>query len=76
MNGKYVGKAVIATNSAIKDRLWKRLQQAKGGPPEGLPKAVVTPDVEWVSPGITARVKTLRGEPKLRHASVQDFGEE
>ncbi|MBB6411564.1 hypothetical protein [Mesorhizobium sangaii] len=34
MNGKYVGKAVIATNSAIKDRLWKRVQQAKGGPPE------------------------------------------
>ena len=75
-DGNYVGKAVIATSNAIKERLWKRVQQGKGRPPAGLPTAVVTPDVEWVRPGINMRVKTLRGEPKLRHASVQDFREE
>ena len=48
----------------------------QGPAPGGLATAVVTPDVEWVRPGINMRVKTLRGEPKLRHASVQDFREE
>jgi bifunctional non-homologous end joining protein LigD len=75
-DGKYVGKAVIATSNAIKERLWQRVQQDKGRPPVGLPKAVVTPDVEWVVPGINMRVKTLRGENKLRHASVQNFSED
>ncbi|RWC47943.1 MAG: DNA ligase [Mesorhizobium sp.] len=75
-DGKYVGKAVIATTDAIKDRLWKRLQKARAGPPSGVPTAHVTPDVEWVKPGIKARVRTLRGEPKLRHASVQGFLDE
>lgn len=60
-DGKYAGKAVISTTRSIKDRLWQRVQQAKARPPEGLPKAVVTPEVEWVEPGIKARVKFLRG---------------
>ncbi|MER9164417.1 RNA ligase family protein [Mesorhizobium sp. M0715] len=75
-DGKYVGKAVIATTDAIKDRLWKRVQKAKAAPPNGVPTAQITPDVEWVKPGIKASVRTLRGEPKLRHASVQGFLDE
>ncbi|MEI9410697.1 RNA ligase family protein [Mesorhizobium salmacidum] len=74
--GKYVGKAVIAATDVIKDRLWKRVQKAKAGPPDGVPTAEVTADVEWVRPGIKASVRTLRGERKLRHASVQDIREE
>ncbi|ESY72299.1 hypothetical protein X743_17785 [Mesorhizobium sp. LNHC252B00] len=68
---KYVGKAVIATTNAIKDRLRKRVQQARSSPAG----AVVTPDVERVKP-IKASVRTLRGERKLRHASMQNFREE
>ncbi|WP_032900953.1 RNA ligase family protein [Mesorhizobium ciceri] len=75
-DGKYVGKAVIATTDAIKDRLWKRVRKAKATPPHGVPTAQISPDVEWVKPGIIGTVRTLRGEPKLRHASVQDFREE
>ncbi|MER9623220.1 DNA ligase [Mesorhizobium sp. M0222] len=75
-DGKYVGKAVIATTNAIKDRLWKRVQKGKAGPPEGFPRAEATPDVEWVGPGIKASVRTLRGERKLRHATMQGFSEE
>lgn len=74
-DGKYVGKAVIATTDAIKDRLWKRVRKAKAAPPH-VPTAQITPDVEWVKPGIKASVRTLRGEPKLRHASVQGFLDE
>ncbi|UVK47729.1 DNA ligase [Mesorhizobium sp. AR07] len=75
-NGRYAGKAVISATNAIKARLWAKVQQAKGEPPEGLPKAVLNPGVEWVKPGIKARVKHLRGEAKLRHASLQDFVDE
>ena len=28
---------------------------------------------QWVKPGLIGRVKHLRGEEKLRHASLQDF---
>lgn len=75
-DGKYAGKALFSATRSIKDRLWQRVQRAKARPPEGLPSAVVTPDVEWVEPGIKARVKFLRGELKLRHASVQDLRDE
>ncbi|RUU24278.1 DNA ligase [Mesorhizobium sp. M7A.T.Ca.TU.009.01.3.2] len=72
---KNVGKAVIAKTDAIKNWLWTREQKAKAGPPNGVPTAQVTPEVEWVKPDINARVRTLRGEPKLRNALVQDLWE-
>ena len=34
------------------------------------------PATQWVKPGIIGRVKHLRGEEDLRHASLQDFREE
>jgi len=46
------------------------------GQPARVPTAIADASVEWVMPGITARVRHLRGEAKLRHASVQDFQEE
>ncbi|OBQ59587.1 DNA ligase [Mesorhizobium loti] len=75
-DGKYVGSAVIATNRSIKERLLRRLERARAEQPAGVPKAIAGPSVEWVSPGITARVRYLRGESKLRHASVQDLHDE
>lgn len=75
-NGKYVGTAVIATNRSIKERLLRRLERARAEQPAGIPTAVAGPDVEWVGPGMRARVRYLRGESKLRHASVQDLHDE
>jgi len=34
------------------------------------------PATQWVKPGIIGRVKHLRGEEDLRHASLQDFRED
>lgn len=70
------GKAVIATTRAIKDRLWQRIERDPAEQPAGVPTAVADGDVEWVKPGITARVRHLRGEAKLRYASVQDIREQ
>ena len=47
----------------------------KGRRPEGIPEAVTGPKVEWLKPGFRARARYLRGENKLRHASVQDVQE-
>ncbi|PBB11236.1 DNA ligase, partial [Mesorhizobium loti] len=70
-NGKYVGKATIAITRAIKERLWQRIERDRVQQPAGVPSSVADGDVEWVKPGITGRVRHLRGEAKLRHASVQ-----
>lgn len=67
---------MIATTRAIKERLWQRIERDRAEQPAGVPTAVADGDVEWVKPGVTARVRHLRGEPKQRHASVQDFREE
>ncbi|WP_258117407.1 ParB N-terminal domain-containing protein [Mesorhizobium onobrychidis] len=57
----------------MRERLWKRVQEHAGPPPKDMPKR---PATQWVKPGIKARVKHLRGEEDLRHASLQDFWDE
>jgi bifunctional non-homologous end joining protein LigD len=71
-NGKYAGSAFITLPTEVRERLWKRVQKAKAAP-VAVPKTMT--NVEWVTPGIKARVKHLRGDAKLRHASLQDFRE-
>ncbi|WP_245316456.1 hypothetical protein [Mesorhizobium wenxiniae] len=51
----------------------ERVQEHAGPPPKDMPKR---PATQWVKPGIKARVKHLRGEDELRHASLQDFWDE
>ena len=74
--GKYVGAAFIIANRAIHERLWKRVQEHAGPKPGGCRRARSRPATQWVKPGLIGRVKHLRGEEKLRHASLQDFREE
>ncbi|WP_287115551.1 ATP-dependent DNA ligase [Mesorhizobium sp.] len=69
---KYVGSAFINPSRAIRERLWKRVQEHAGPPPKGMKR----PATQWVKPGLIGRVKHLRGEEDLRHASLQDFREE
>ncbi|WP_258591352.1 hypothetical protein [Mesorhizobium sp. AR07] len=70
--GRYVGSAFINSSRPIRERLWKRVQEHAGPPPEGMKR----PAAQWVKPGLIGRVKHLRGEENLRHASLQDFREE
>ncbi|RWC91629.1 MAG: ATP-dependent DNA ligase [Mesorhizobium sp.] len=69
--GRYVGSAFINSSRAIRERLWKRVQEHAGPAPKGMKR----PATQWVKPGIIGRVKHLRGEEDLRHASLQDFRE-
>ncbi|MER8929183.1 hypothetical protein [Mesorhizobium sp. M0767] len=70
---KYVGSAFVSVNREMRERLWKRVQEHAGPAPKYLPKR---PATQWVKPGIKARVKHLRGEEDLRHASLQVFWDE
>ncbi len=70
--GRYVGSAFINSSRAIRERLWKRVQEH----PWPAPKGMKRPATQWVKPGLIVRVKHLRGEEDLRHASLQDFREE
>ncbi|MBA1144778.1 ATP-dependent DNA ligase [Mesorhizobium neociceri] len=70
--GQYVGSAFINSRGAIRDRLRKRVQEHAGPAPKGMKR----PATQWVKPGLVGRVKYLRGEEDLRHASLQDFREE
>lgn len=70
--GRYVGSAFITLNREMRQRLWQRVQEAPGSPPKGMKR----PATQWLKPGLIGRVKHLRGEEDLRHASLQDFREE
>ncbi|MER8778565.1 ATP-dependent DNA ligase [Mesorhizobium sp. M0977] len=70
---KYAGSAFVSVNREMRERLWKRVQEHAGPPPKDMPKR---PATQWVKPGIKARIKYLRGEEDLRHASLQDFWDE
>ncbi|TIW61792.1 MAG: ATP-dependent DNA ligase [Mesorhizobium sp.] len=69
---KYVGSAFITLNREMRERLWKRVLEHAGPAPKGMKRQATT----WVTPGLKGHVKHLRGEDKLRHASLQDFWEE
>jgi hypothetical protein len=49
------------------------MQRRAGAPP---PKGLAKEKAEWLKPGLVGRVKFLKGEEKLRHASLQDFRRE
>ncbi|MER9091509.1 ATP-dependent DNA ligase [Mesorhizobium sp. M0700] len=72
--GKYVGSAFITLGRDMKDRLWKRVKERAGPPPEGVKRR---PATQWVGPGVKLRIKHLRGEHKyIRHASLLGFDDE
>lgn len=70
--GRYVGSAFINAGREVRERLWKHVQEHAGPPPKGMKRSAT----QWVKPGLIGRVKHLRGEEDLRHASLQDFWEE
>ncbi|WFP74477.1 ATP-dependent DNA ligase [Mesorhizobium sp. WSM4906] len=67
--GRYVGSAFITLNREMRERLWQRVQEHAGPAPRGMKR----PATQWLKPGLIGRVKHLRGEDDLRHASLQDF---
>ena len=68
---RYVGGAFITLNREIRERLWARVR-ANAKPVKGVE---AKQGIEWLKPGLIARVRYLKGEAKLRHATVREIGE-
>ncbi|TIV60220.1 ATP-dependent DNA ligase [Mesorhizobium sp.] len=69
-NGRYMGAAFVTFKADKRQRFWERVQAKAGAPP---PQGLVKEKAEWLKPGLVGRVKCLKGEKKLRHASLIDF---
>ena len=68
-NGRPAGSAFITLPAGIRERLWERVQlPAK-------PARKANP-IELVKPGIVGRVRYLKGEAPLRHATLRDWRED
>jgi bifunctional non-homologous end joining protein LigD len=68
---KYVGGAFITLNQELRERLWSRVR-ANAKPVKGVE---AKPGTELLKPGLVARVRYLKGEQTLRHATLQEVGE-
>lgn len=68
---RYVGGAFITLNAELRERLWARVQ-TKGKPVKGVQ---AKPGAEWLKPGLIARVRYLKGEQTLRHATLREIAE-
>ena len=69
----YVGDAVVTLKPKERDRFWSRVEKL-GTPRARLGGALAKRRASWVSEGLVARVRHLRGEDKLRHATIQSIG--
>ncbi|WP_214473402.1 ATP-dependent DNA ligase [Mesorhizobium sp. dw_380] len=70
--GQYMGGAFVTFKADKRQALWDGVQGKVGAPP---PKGLAKEKAEWLRPGLVGRVKFLKGEEKLRHASLKDFRE-
>ena len=68
---RYVGGAIINLTDRMRERLWKRVK-AGAKPVAGV---AAKPGTEWLKPGLIGRVRHLKGEETLRHASLQEIAE-
>ncbi|RWD69697.1 ATP-dependent DNA ligase [Mesorhizobium sp.] len=71
--GRYMGGAFVTFKAEKRQDLWDRVQRKTGAPP---PKGLAKQKAEWLKPGLVGRVKFLKGEDALRHASLKDFRED
>jgi DNA ligase D-like protein (predicted ligase) len=64
---RYVGGAFIQLNQEMREQLWKRVK-AGARPVKGVD---AKPGTEWLKPGLLGRVRHLKGEETLRHATLE-----
>jgi ATP-dependent DNA ligase len=72
---RYVGKAAVTLNNQMRERLWERVKAKAGPMPAGLPKDVQRNKADWLQPGLVGRVRFLKVEETLRHATLRDVEE-
>ena len=71
----YVGDAVVALEPHERAAFWARIEKL-GTPRARLAGTLARRKASWVKEGLVARVRHLRGEDKLRHATIEAVGSE
>ena len=71
--GRYMGGAFVTFKADKRQALWDRVQGKVGAPP---PKGLKKQKAEWLQPGLSGKVRFLKGEEQLRHAMLKDFWED
>lgn len=69
----YVGRAVVGLGGKDRERFWADLARL-GTPQSRLAGVIAKRKANWVKEGLVARVRHLRGEEMLRHASLKAIG--
>ena len=69
----YVGDAVVHLKPKERDRFWADVEKL-GTPRARLAGTVAKRKASWIKEGMVARVRHLRGEDTLRHATIQAIG--
>ena len=67
----YQGAAFVGLSAGVRRQFWSFVEgrAAAQAPIVGLKKTAT-----WLKPGMTAKVRYLKGSDKMRHAVVQDLG--
>ena len=69
----YVGGAFITLNQKLRERLGDRVTGKASSP---APKGLRPKDwAQWLLPGMMGRVRHLKGEDELRHATLEEVWE-
>ena len=69
----YVGDAVVTRKVAERDAFWQAVDRL-GTPRSRLAGPLARRKASWIKEGMVARVRHLKGEDKLRHATIQAIG--
>jgi bifunctional non-homologous end joining protein LigD len=69
----YVGDAKISLPEFERTRFWQRVEKM-GAPQARLAGLTKRRKATWIKEGLVARVRHLKGEGKLRHATLQSLG--
>ena len=68
----YVGNAMVTLPAADRKRFWSSVE-TMGTPQSRLSGLAKNKKATWIREGLVARVRHLRGEDKLRHATLQSL---
>ena len=70
----YVGSAFVTFGRPASEAFWALVETNLGPPPPSF-KARPSDRVQWLMPGVIGRVRHLRNEEKLRHATLVSVGQ-
>ena len=68
----YVGNAMVTLKAKERDQFWRSVE-TMGTPRARLAGLTKNKKATWIREGLVARVRHLRGEEKLRHATMQSL---